>query len=80
MNIAKGFIQWKGTDVCIDIHCTYGESSHFDGDFMYFIECPSCGKVCEASSYIDLVPVTREFAEGETSEIKIASDVIARLK
>lgn len=47
-----GYIQWKGTDVCIDIHCSCGESSHYDGDFMYQIECPHCNKVWECNGYI----------------------------
>ena len=67
-----GWIQWKGTDVCIDIHCTCGELSHFDGDFMYYIECPNCGKVYEANSHIELIHVTRDFAMGATFDIKVA--------
>lgn len=52
--IPNGWIQWKGTNVCIDIHCICGESSHYDGDFMYFIECGYCGRVYECGGYIKL--------------------------
>jgi len=42
---AEMFIQWKGTDVCIDFLCPCGGEGHFDGDFAYFIRCPSCRAV-----------------------------------
>jgi len=39
------FIQWKGTDLCMDFHCPKcGDHSHFDGMFGYFIECGECGQ------------------------------------
>ena len=36
------FIQWKGTDVCMDFHCECGAHLHFDGYFAYHVECPYC--------------------------------------
>lgn len=50
-----GWIQWKGTDVCIDIHCKCGKFTHFDGAFMYFVQCPYCNQIYEASGLIDLI-------------------------
>lgn len=32
---AHAFIQWKGTDVCMDFHCECGVHMHFDGDFAF---------------------------------------------
>ena len=29
------FIQWKGTDVCMDFHCKCGAHLHIDGMFVY---------------------------------------------
>lgn len=52
-----GWIQWKGTDLCIDIHCRCGKSTHFDGDFMYYIQCPYCERVYAANGFIELVEV-----------------------
>jgi len=37
-----GWIQWKGTDVCMDIYCKCSYHGHFDGDFFYSYECPKC--------------------------------------
>lgn len=41
------FLQWKGTDACMDFHCECGAHCHFDGDFAYCVKCPHCGTVWE---------------------------------
>lgn len=41
------FIQWKGTDVCLDFYCDCGTQGHFDGDFAYQLRCPACDTVWE---------------------------------
>jgi len=41
------FIQWKGTNVCMDVHCSCGAHCHFDGDFAYAVQCPHCETVWE---------------------------------
>ncbi len=38
----RAFIQWKGTDVCMDFHCKCGAHCHFDGYFAYVVQCPHC--------------------------------------
>lgn len=38
----RSFIQWKGTDVCIDLWCTCGTRLHFDGSHLYAWKCPHC--------------------------------------
>lgn len=46
--VAEGtsvFVQWKGTDVCMDIYCVCGVHGHFDGYFAYALKCPKCGTV-----------------------------------
>jgi uncharacterized protein (DUF983 family) len=45
MDGGSTFIQWKGTDLCMDLHCPKcGEHSHFDGMFAYAVRCGSCGQ------------------------------------
>ena len=39
------FIQWKGTDVCLDFECQCGANGHFDGMFAYYLRCPECGAI-----------------------------------
>jgi hypothetical protein len=41
------FIQWKGTDACLDFQCECGAGGHFDGDFAYTLKCGECGQVWE---------------------------------
>jgi hypothetical protein len=62
------WIQWKGTDVCADIHCSCGYSSHFDGDFMYFIVCPGCLKVWEVGTHVTLYESDREIGDACVQE------------
>lgn len=50
----KTFIQWKGTDICLDWYCDCGELNHEDGDFCYEVECPKCGAVYALGTKISL--------------------------
>ena len=34
------FIQWKGTNVCMDCFCVCGEDMHIDSSFAYAVMCP----------------------------------------
>lgn len=56
----RGWIQWKGTSVCMDLHCECGEMSHFDGDFFYFFECPHCRARYSVGSNVKLHKMTSE--------------------
>lgn len=49
---ANMFIQWKGTVVCLDFHCTCGTHGHYDGDFAYSLHCPACGAVYELGTQV----------------------------
>ena len=57
---ADTFIQWKGTDVCMDFHCKCGEHMHFDCDFLYHVKCCNCGEVYKIGSRVSATPVTPE--------------------
>jgi len=50
-----GWIQWKRTDVCMDIYCECGELSHVDADFCYSVKCPYCGKIYYCDGHIELI-------------------------
>lgn len=49
-----GWIQFKGSTLCIDISCECGEGYHYDGSFCYFIRCPNCKKVFALNGHISL--------------------------
>jgi len=51
----KCWIQWKGTDVCMDFNCACGKSSHVDADFAYNIKCPYCGRFYSCSGHIEII-------------------------
>lgn len=57
-----GWIQWKGTDVCIDLHCECGYHDHFDGEFLYFYECPACHRKYAVGQNVKLIALTDEQA------------------
>lgn len=54
------WIQWKGTEVCMDFHCVCGNHSHIDELGVYFIKCQSCGKVFMTNGHIELIEITEE--------------------
>lgn len=54
---AEMFIQWKGTDVCMDFHCPcqpeeLAYAAHFDGYFAYYLRCPKCNTVYELGTQV----------------------------
>lgn len=48
----KTFIQWKGTDVCMDFRCECGHANHYDGYFAYVIKCGHCGSLYELGTQV----------------------------
>jgi hypothetical protein len=59
-----GWIQWKGTEVCMDIQCKCGASGHIDADFAYFVRCVKCGAVYKVDGHVRL----RDSAESERTK------------
>lgn len=61
-----GWIQWKGTDVCMDVHCACGHHGHIDADFFYHYECPECHAKYAVGQVVKLIPLTsNEVAAGD---------------
>lgn len=55
-----GWIQWKGTDVCMDLYCKCGEAFHVDADFCYAVQCPTCKTAYSCSGYIELIELEEQ--------------------
>lgn len=53
-----GWIQWKGTSVCMDIRCACGELTHIDADFAYLIQCGKCKRVYWPNAHVQLIELT----------------------
>lgn len=53
-----GWVQWKGTNVCMDVHCEKcGALSHIDAEFAYYIRCPGCGQIWSVSGFVEFIPL-----------------------
>jgi uncharacterized protein (DUF983 family) len=58
------FIQWKGTDLCMDFWCPEcGHHTHFDGFFAYHVQCSNCEARFEMPTDLPVKKV--EKAEGQ---------------
>lgn len=51
------FLQWKGTNACMDVYCLCGEHLHFDGYFAYAIQCGGCKQIYELPFFLQMKPV-----------------------
>lgn len=60
----RGWIQWKGTDVCMDVHCSCGADLHIDGYFAYFVGCPECRRVYRVENDVVMNAVDEAEADG----------------
>jgi hypothetical protein len=69
---AEMFIQWKGTDVCMDFHCPCGDHNHLDGYFAYYVRCVGCGAVYELGTQVK----ARRLPEGEKPRMDPMVDVV----
>lgn len=53
-----GWVQWKGTDACMDIKCKCGHLSHVDSEFLYHVQCPKCKTIYMCNGHIELIEIT----------------------
>lgn len=65
---AYGWIQWKGTSVCMDTHCICGYEGHVDTDFFYRYECPKCHRKYAVGQNVKLIEMTPEMIAAENAE------------
>lgn len=64
-----GWIQWKGTDVCMDVRCSCGASTHVDAEFAYTIRCGACGLLWAVCANVRLVEITEAELAGRCRPI-----------
>lgn len=53
----NGFIQWKGTDVCLDFTCECGTNNHYDDYSAYAVQCSGCGSYYALSPKVEMLRV-----------------------
>lgn len=70
-----GWIQWKGTNVCMDVHCTCGAHGHIDDEFTYHYKCLACGRFFDIAGYVRLIEVPAdEVDQDDRAGLSTASD------
>lgn len=57
------WIQWKGTNVCADVHCACGYHGHLDADFMHFVRCHKCGRTYQVGQSVPIYELPADNAE-----------------
>lgn len=45
------YIQYKGTDICLDFTCECGFDAHYDGYGAYVLHCTACGAFYEMPQF-----------------------------
>lgn len=55
-----GWVQWKGTNVCMDMHCACGYMSHIDADFALHVKCPKCKRIYFCNGHIEMIELEIE--------------------
>lgn len=69
-----GWIQWKGTEVCMDFHCKCGELTHIDGSFTYLIQCVHCKRIYWPDAHVKMLELEGEDRkDAEASESTVTS-------
>lgn len=53
----NNFIQWKGTDICMDFYCECGHQNHYDGYFAYHVICAKCRQIYKLATSIKMEKV-----------------------
>ena len=66
---AETFIQWKGTDVCMDFHCPCGAHAHYDGDFAYSVRCPNCDRTFDLGTQVRVIETTNPLGEPKVLDV-----------
>jgi len=75
-----GWIQWKGTNACMDLYCTCGEQFHIDDIACYYVKCTDCGQVYACNGYFKLTSLyyepTGTKIDEDQAEAKLVEDFI----
>lgn len=51
------FLQWQGTNVCMDFYCKCGDTMHFDNYSLFFVQCSACKTKYIMSTYVRAIEV-----------------------
>lgn len=60
---ASVFIQWKGTEVCMDFQCACGTHGHLDASFAYSVQCAGCGAFYDLGTQVRVRRVDEPYGD-----------------
>ena len=52
-------MQWKNMDICMDLYCACGVTSHADGWSFGFVQCPCCDRIYKLTHQVEMAQVSR---------------------
>lgn len=61
-----GWIQFKGSEICMDVHCKCGELTHVDGSYIYMVECGKCGTKYAINGHVQFIEIEEVPEKDET--------------
>lgn len=64
-----GWVQHKGSNLCIDLHCACGAHLHYDGDFLYHWICPHCNRHYVSGSHLAMWEMTPEEIDADKDHL-----------
>ncbi len=67
--LPHAWIQWKGTSVCMDVHCICGTHGHVDDEFAYHLKCEDCGRVYDVEGFVRLHEMPDGVPKGQCEPI-----------
>lgn len=73
------FIQWKGTNVCMDIYCpnpTCKAHGHVDADFVYTLKCRHCNTVYQVGQEVKLTALTEDQVRGSWLQAHFENPIV----
>lgn len=63
-------VQWKGTDLCMDLYCDCGAASHVDGYFARYVQCPCCEAIYELPHNVPMKKVTKDEMQWQANPLR----------
>jgi hypothetical protein len=60
---AEVFIQWKGTDACLDFYCPCGAHVHLDDSSAYSVRCEECNATYDLGTQVRVRRTDEPFSE-----------------
>lgn len=66
--MSKVWVQYQGTDICLDLHCPCGRVSHYDGYGAYAVQCPFCEAMFDLPQSVPLQGYSGRFEAKRAAE------------